>query len=212
MSDRIAVRVLQVDGQAPSAESLAKAERALAAGLLIYPTDTLYALGARIGEPLLVRLVRDAKGRPDRKPLPLVAASLAQARELCSEWPEVAERLAAAYWPGPLSLVLRATPEVPDEVTSGSGTVAVRVPALELPRALCERVGPLVSTSANRAGELPPLTCGEACDGVGEFAALALDAGPGRPLASTIVRVSAGQAELLREGAVPWNEVLGVLR
>jgi L-threonylcarbamoyladenylate synthase len=205
-------RVLQVDGQAPSLESIEEAARALEAGLLIFPTDTLYALGARITAPALVRRVREAKGRPQKNPLPLVAQDVAQARALCASWPEVADRLVGSFWPGPLTLVLPAAGTVSEEVSSGGGTVAVRVPALELTRALCARAGPLVSTSANRAGELPPLTCGEACLGVGEFATLALDAGPGRPLASTIVSLASGRAELVREGAVPWDEVLAVLR
>jgi L-threonylcarbamoyladenylate synthase len=204
--------VVEMDGHVPAPEGLEQAVQALRDGLLIFPTDTLYALGARIDAPLLVRRVREAKGRGDRKPLPLVAGDLAQARLLCAAWPELAERLAAAFWPGPLTLILPASAAVSLDVTSGSGTVAVRVPALELARALCARAGPLVSTSANRAGELPPLTCAEAVAGVGSYAALALDAGAGRPLASTIVNLTSGRAELLREGAVPWSEVLGVLR
>jgi L-threonylcarbamoyladenylate synthase len=205
-----AVRI--VDGEAPALEDIEDAVRALGAGLVIFPTDTFYALGARVGEPALVRRAREAKGRPDEKPLPLVAAEPAQARALCAGWPPLAEELAGRFWPGPLTLVLPAAPGVPREVTSGSGTVAVRVPALALARALCARSGPLVSTSANRSGEPPPLTCAEACRGVGGFAALALDGGPGRPLPSTIVSVAGGRAELLREGALPWAEVLRVLR
>jgi L-threonylcarbamoyladenylate synthase len=204
--------VLEVDGHAPSEDVVDQGVRALQAGLLIYPTDTLYALGARISDAMLLRRVRQAKGRRERQPLPLIAESLDQVRGLCAAWPELAERLAASFWPGPLTLVLAAAGAVSDEVTSGTGAVAVRVPALELARALCAQAGPLVSTSANRTGELPPLTCAEACEGVGEFAALALDAGPGRPLASTIVKVAGDRPELLREGAVPWNEVLGILR
>lgn len=210
--DRGRPRVLEVDGHAPCAESIEEAVRALRTGLVIFPTDTLYALGAPISEPALVRRIRQAKGRPEKNPLPLVARDVAQARALCASWPEEADRLVSSFWPGPLTLVLPAADTVSEEVTSGGGTVAVRVPALALPRVLCARVGPLVSTSANRSGELPPLTCGEACRSVGEFAALALDGGPGRPLASTIVSLASGRAELLREGAVSWNEVLGVLR
>jgi L-threonylcarbamoyladenylate synthase len=210
--DRHRPRVLEVDGHAPSVESIEEAVRALQTGLLIFPTDTLYALGAPISELALVRRIREAKGRPERKPLPLVALDVAQARTLCASWPEVADRLVGTFWPGPLTLVLPAAGDVSEEVTSGRGTVAVRVPALELTRALCARVGPLVSTSANRSGELPPLTCDEACRSVGEFAALALEGGPGQPLASTIVNLVSGRAELLREGAVSWDEVLGVLR
>jgi L-threonylcarbamoyladenylate synthase len=206
-------RIVAVDGRAPAIEAVDEAVRALRGGLVIFPTDTLYALGARALDAALVSRVREAKGRPEDKPLPLVAASLAQARTLCAEWPLAADRLAQRFWPGPLTLILPAAAAVPEEVTSGSGTVAVRVPALEIARALCAGAGVLVSTSANRSGETAPLTCAEACARVGSFAALALDGGPGRPLASTIVSlVSGGLPALVREGPVAWAEVLAVLR
>jgi L-threonylcarbamoyladenylate synthase len=204
-------RVVAVDGRAPSADVLEQARQALQGGLLIFPTDTLYALGAPAGQAALVRRVREAKGRDEAKPLPLVAADAAQARALCAAWPPAAARLSARFWPGPLTLVLPAAEGVPPEVTSGTGTVAVRVPALAVTRELCGRAGPLVSTSANRSGEPAPLTCAEAVAAVGPFAVLALDAGPGRPLASTIVDLTARQPRLLREGATPWAEVLAVL-
>src|SRR5204862_5432656 len=117
--------------------------------------------------------------------------------------------LVARFWPGPLTLVVAARAEVPSAVTAGTGTVAVRVPALELPRALCRGAGPLVSTSANRSGEPPPLTCAEALAEVGAAAVLALDAGPGRPLASTVVDLTVRPPRLLRAGAVPWEDVEG---
>jgi tRNA threonylcarbamoyl adenosine modification protein (Sua5/YciO/YrdC/YwlC family) len=131
---------------------------------------------------------------------------LAQARALAGEWPEAAQRLAAAFWPGPLTLVVPAAARVPVEVTSGSGTVAVRVPALELARRLAAGAGALVSTSANRSGQAPPRTCPEAVAQVGEAAALALDGGPGHPLPSTIVDVTGGEPRLLRAGAVDWDQ------
>jgi len=155
--------------------------------------------------------VRRAKGRDDGKALPLVAADLDQARALCSAWPPEAAVLAAHFWPGPLTLVLPADSAMPSQVTAGTGTVAVRVPALELTRALCRGAGPLVSTSANLSGAPAALTCLEAVAAVGAAAALALDAGPGRVVASTIVDLASGPPRLLREGAVPWEHIEGVL-
>jgi L-threonylcarbamoyladenylate synthase len=176
--------------------------------LLIYPTDTLYALGGRALDGEVGARVRGAKGRDEGKPLPLVAADVEQVLGLCAGWPEAAAQLAGRFWPGPLTLVVRAAPGVPDEVTAGAGTVAVRVPALVLARQLCQAAGPLISTSANRAGEPPPLTCGAAMAALGGAAALALDAGPGRPLASTVVDLTGGAPRLVREGAVPWADIL----
>jgi len=205
------VEVVRIDGVAPEPLSLGRAEAVLAAGgLLIYPTDTLYALGGRglLGE--VGAEVRRVKGREPDKPLPLVAADTAQVAALCPEWSGLAQALATRFWPGALTLVVRAGPAVPASVTAGTGTLAVRVPALALVRALCRSQGPLISTSANRAGEPPPRSCSEAITAVGSAVALALDAGPGSPVVSTIVDVTSPAPLLIRAGAVAWDEVRSV--
>lgn len=211
MTDRIP-EVLVVSGESPDARVLVRALALLRAGyLLIYPTDTLYAIGGRALDGAAASAVRAAKGRDEGKPLPVVAGEAAQARALAASWPAEAERLAAAFWPGPLTLVVAAADQVPEAVTAGTGTVAVRVPALGLCRQLARVAGPLVSTSANAAGQPAPLTCAEAVQAVGDRVALALDAGPGRPVASTIVDLSGGTPRLLRAGAVDWEQVRRVL-
>jgi L-threonylcarbamoyladenylate synthase len=203
--------VLTVDADDPAGSVIARAIAALREGaLLIYPTDTLYALGGLALEAGVGRKVREAKGREESKPLPLVVAGLEQARSLCACWPEAAERLAARFWPGPLSLVLAARAEVPGEVTAGTATVAVRVPGRELTRRLCSD-GPLIATSANRAGEAAPRACAEAVATVGSWAALALDGGPGRLASSTLVDLTGDRPRLLRAGSVEWNDVLATL-
>jgi L-threonylcarbamoyladenylate synthase len=205
--------VVRVSGTPKDAAIVRMAAELLATGaLIIYPTDTLYALGGRALDPAAGVAVRRAKGREEGKPLPLVAADVEQAASLCTAWPAAADLLAARFWPGPLSLVLPALPSVSAEVTAGTGRVAVRVPDLELARALCRAAGPLVSTSANRAGGTPPVTCADAVNAVGAAAALALDGGPGRSVASTLVDLTEEPARLLRAGAIPWEEVEGVLR
>jgi L-threonylcarbamoyladenylate synthase len=204
--------LVPVSGTRPDPAVVGRAVEVLGRGLLvIYPTDTLYALGGRALDPAAVVAVRRAKGREEGKPLPLVAADLEQARGLCSAWPETADALAARFWPGPLTLVLRALPSLSTEVTGGTGGVAVRVPDLDLTRALCRGAGPLVSTSANRAGGTPPLSCADALAAVGGAAALALDAGRGRSEASTLVDLTQEPVRLLRAGAVAWEEIQGVL-
>lgn len=206
------LQVIAVDADRPEAAVVEQAASLVRTGeLIIYPTDTLYALGGRALDPEASRRVRTAKGRDERQPLPLVAGDAGQARALCAAWPATAERLASRFWPGPLTLVLRARAEVPVEVTAGTETVAVRVPGATLTRRLCEAAGPLVSTSANRSGAPGPRTCAEAVAGVGAFAALALDGGPGQPRSSTIVDLSDRVPRLLREGPVPWADVLEVL-
>jgi len=204
---------VRVSGTEPDPAVVTRAVEMLAAGsLLIYPTDTLYALGGRVLDAAAGVAVRRAKGREEGKPLPLVAADLAQARELSRAWPEAADRIAARFWPGPVSLVVPAASAVPVDVTAGTGNIAVRVPDLALTRALCGQAGALVSTSANRAGGSPPVSCAEALEAVGAAAALALDAGRGRSVASTIVDLSTTPPRLLRAGIVSWEEIEGVLR
>jgi L-threonylcarbamoyladenylate synthase len=207
------VAVVAVDGARPGPGAVARAASALAAGgLLIYPTDTLYALGGRALDGAAARAVRAAKGREAGKPLPVIASDLEQARGLCARWTERAGILAGRFWPGPLTLVLPAGATVPGDLTAGSPGLAVRVPALELARALCRAVGPLISTSANRSGEPAPATCSEAVRAVGAWAALALDAGPGRPTASTVVDLTRDPPTLERPGPVAWEDVLQAIR
>jgi L-threonylcarbamoyladenylate synthase len=202
------VEILPVVAAQPDVSVVERAAAALRGGrLVIYPTDTLYALGARALDAAGAAAVRAAKGRDEGKPLPLIAGDLAQARGLATSWPESAQRLADAYWPGPLTLVLAAAATLPDEVTSGTGTIAVRVPGLALPRMLAMAAGPLISTSANVSGQPPPVTCAQAVEQVGAAAALALDGGLGYPMPSTIVDLTGGEPRLLRAGAVPWEQV-----
>lgn len=203
---------MTVDLDAPAPEALDAAVAELAANrLLIYPTETLYAIGGRALEPDAAAGVREAKGRPDGQPLPLIAADVEQARRLFEVWPDAAARLAARFWPGPLTLVLTADSEVPDEVIGGGDTVGVRVPGRELPRRLCRMAGPLIATSANRSGQPPATSCADAVAAVGSWVALALDGGTCGGAPSTIVDLSGAAPRIVREGAIAAAEVLAWL-
>ena len=207
------VRVVSLGSGAAGEEAFGLTVAALAGGeLVIFPTDTLYAIGCRARDAAAVERVRRAKGRDDRKPLPLVIADREQLAELCSRLPRLLTPLAERFWPGPLSLVVPADAAVPEAVTRATGTVAVRVPALEFVRRICERVGPVVSTSANRSGGPAPATCEAAVREVGEFAVLAVDGGEGRSTPSTVVDLTGEEPQLLRAGAVPWDAVKAALR
>ena len=206
------MEVLRLDDEAAEPGAVARAVAALdAGGILIYPTDTLYALGGRARDAAAGRKVRAAKGR-DARPLPIIASDLEQYAGLVAGPSAPARRLAEKFWPGPLTVIVACRRDVPDEITAGTGTIAVRVPALALARHLCRAAGPLISTSANLSGAAAPVTCAEAVAGVGAAAALALDAGPGRPVASTIVDLTGEIPRLVRAGAVPWTDVLAALR
>jgi L-threonylcarbamoyladenylate synthase len=201
-----------VDGSAPDEAVVARAADVLRAGeLIVYPTETLYALGGLALLAAAAHRVRLAKGRADGKPLPLIVADAEAARALCRSWPAAADTLAARFWPGPLTLVLPASGRVPVEVTAGTGTVAVRVSGLPLARALSRAVGPLVSTSANQAGEPPAVTCTEALAAVGAAVALALDGGACTGAPSTIVDLTGDHPVVLREGAVRRADLTGLL-
>jgi len=205
------VRVVPLEDASGQALELAVAALA-AGGLVILPTDTLYALGCAAQNAAAAQAVRLAKGRDERKPLPLVIADRGQLDRLCSRPPRALAALAERFWPGPLSLVVPADPRVPAAVTSGASTVAVRVPAHDFLRRVCQRVGPVVATSANRAGERPPATCADAVRGVGESAVLAVDGGEGTATPSTLVDLTSEVPRLLRAGAIPWENVTAVLR
>jgi L-threonylcarbamoyladenylate synthase len=197
---------------APAEDVLDRATAVLRLGaLLVYPTETLYAVGGLALHPEAGARVREAKGRDAAKALPLIAADLAQARALCEAWPDTAARLAERFWPGPLTLVLPAGHRVPREVTAGGDTLALRVPGRALPRRLCQAVGPLISTSANRSAEPPATGCAEALAAVGSWVDLALDGGTCAGAPSTIVDLCAEAPRVLREGAIARAIVLAAL-
>jgi L-threonylcarbamoyladenylate synthase len=180
-------------------------------GVLAYPTETFYGLGALASDAAALGRLARAKGRPDGKPLPLLAADLA-AVEAVAELSPLARHLAARFWPGPLTLVLPARAGLPDPITAGTGTVGVRIPGSDLARALSAQAGgALVSTSANLSGEPPPARVEELSRALLARIDGVLDGGPtpgGRP--STVVLVGAAGVVLARAGAVPFEEVARV--
>jgi L-threonylcarbamoyladenylate synthase len=179
-----------------------------AGGIVAYPTETFYALGALASRGDALARLASAKLRPEGKPLPLVAADLDQVRSV-AVLEGLAERLAARFWPGPLTLVLPAAANLDDAITAGSRTVAIRVAGNDLARRLASAAGgPLISTSANRAGEPPPTGPADVAPQLVARidAVLVAPACPGG-LPSTIVSVSGDRVTLLRVGAVPFWEV-----
>jgi len=173
-------------------------------GIVAYPTDTVYGLGASMGIPRAVERVFAAKRRPQDMALPLLVADAAQIAGLTSHVPPVARRLIDSFMPGALTLVLPASRTVPDIVTSGGSTVAVRIPDHLIPLALIKGIGsPLVGTSANLSGDPSPLTAAEVRSQFGEEIDAVIDNGaPCGGTESTIVDVTGETPVLLREGAV----------
>ncbi|HET7826853.1 MAG TPA: L-threonylcarbamoyladenylate synthase [Anaeromyxobacter sp.] len=182
-------------------------------GVVAYPTETFYGLGALVRDAAAVRRLAGLKGRPDGKPLPLVAGDRAQV-DAVALLDSAADRLAAAFWPGPLTLVVPARAGLPPELGAGTGTIGVRISGSEIARALALAAGAaLVSTSANPAGAPPPARPEDLDPALRARLDAVLDGGPapgGAP--STVVEVNAGVARLVRQGVVPFEEVLAALR
>ncbi|HTN53037.1 MAG TPA: L-threonylcarbamoyladenylate synthase [Anaeromyxobacter sp.] len=178
-------------------------------GIVVYPTETFYGLGAlaRAGGAL-DRLAR-AKLRPEGKPLPLLAADRAQVEEVAVLRGRAA-RLAERFWPGPLTLVLPARLGLSAAVTGGTGTVGIRIPGSEVARALAAAAGgALVSTSANPSGGPPPARVEDLDQALREAVDLVLDGGatPGG-LPSTVVEVGPEGVRVVRAGAIAVERVL----
>jgi L-threonylcarbamoyladenylate synthase len=191
----------------PDIDEAAAALRA--GGLVILPTETVYGLAADAGDARAVARVYEAKGRPAFNPLIAHVADVAMARRIAI-FDDRAERLAAAFWPGPLTLVLPIgdTAAVCDLARAGLDTVAVRAPAHPVAQALLQAFGgPLVAPSANRSGRPSPTTLADAVAETGAAAAVALDGGPCRiGLESTVVALL-DAPRLLRPGAVTRAEI-----
>jgi L-threonylcarbamoyladenylate synthase len=182
-------------------------------GLVAYPTETFYALGALARDTAAVERLARVKGRPDGKPLPLLAADRSAVEEVAL-LAGAAVRLADRFWPGPLTLVLPARPGLPPAVTAGTGSVGIRVPGSALARALAREVGSaLVSTSANLAGAPPPATAAALAPELRARLDGVLDGGatPGG-LPSTVVAVEGEGVRLVRPGPVPFEAIERALR
>ncbi len=177
--------------------------------LVAFPTETVYGLGANALDPEAVRRVYEAKGRPSTSPMIVHVASMEMARKLVASWPPAAEKLTARFWPGPLTLVLPKAACIPDVVTSGTETVALRMPDHPLTLALIREAGvPVVGPSANRFTKLSPTTAQHVRDGLGDRVDLILDGGPTRVgIESTILSLAVGPPRLLRPGMITQTAI-----
>jgi len=182
-------------------------------GLVGLPTETVYGLAADAENELAVRRIFAVKGRPSAHPLIVHLGSLGAAREWVSRLSPEAEALAAAFWPGPLTLVLPRSTRASDAVTGGQGTVAVRVPAHPVAQAvLLAFGGGLAAPSANRFGRVSPTRAEHVVADLGGEVDLVLDGGPSLVgVESTIVDLSGSAPALLRPGGVTREALEGVL-
>lgn len=193
-----------VDPADPDPSTLARAADLLRAGRLVaFPTETVYGLGAVATDEFAVKAIFAAKGRPATNPVIVHVADPGDVLSVAASWPDAAARLAAAFWPGPLTLVLPKRDDLPAVVTAGGPTVAVRCPDHPVARALLRAVGaPLAAPSANRSTELSPTRAEHVLKGLDGRIDAILDAGPCRAgLESTVVDLSDG-VRILRPGPI----------
>jgi L-threonylcarbamoyladenylate synthase len=181
-------------------------------GIVAYPTETFYGLGALASRADALARLAEAKLRPAGKPLPLIAGDMAQVLAVASLDDDVARALASRFWPGPLTLVLPCREGVAQVVAAGTRSVGVRIPADEVAATLALQAGgALVSTSANVSGEPPVTHASEISPALDAHLDAVVDGRStpgGRP--STVVQVEHGRLRLLREGAIEWREVEAV--
>ncbi len=182
--------------------------------LVAFPTETVYGLGADVTNPAAIERVFAAKGRPGNNPLIVHVSDAEMAQRCVSSWPGAAEKAAAAFWPGPLTLVLPRSDLIPSIVTGGGETVAVRAPDHPVTIALIEAFGgPVVGPSANPSGYISPTRASHVRQHFGEHDILILDGGPCRAgIESTVLDLSVnGSARILRRGVLGVEDLEPVI-
>ena len=189
-----------------SSESEARAAELLRAGeLVVFPTDTVYGLGAAVYNPKAVGRLFVAKGRPSDRPIPVLVSGVDQIARLTSHVDSRVARLIERFWPGALTVVLPAASWLPAELVRGTRTVGLRFPDNAVARSIIRQAGGAVATtSANRSDEPDARTAAEAAEALGGHVALIVDGGPapgGVP--STVITFEGDELRVLRAGAIP---------
>ncbi len=200
-------------------EEINRAAQLLRAGRLVaFPTETVYGLGANALDAEAVARIYTVKRRPLTSPLIVHIDSTEMTQSLVADWPEAAERLARLFWPGPLTLVLqklvvKKKPAIPDIVTAGLSTVAVRMPAHPIAQALIRAARvPLAAPSANRFTQLSPTTADHVRHSLGSEVDLILDGGPCQVgIESTVLSLAEAKPTLLRPGGIPRIELEAII-
>ncbi len=206
--------ILGLETAGQFAAALKRVVQLLRAGELVaLPTETVYGLAANAFDTAAVEKIFQVKGRPSHNPLIVHVNSLQLARECAAHWPEAASRLAAAFWPGPLTVVVRKSERVPDLVTAGGSTVALRWPGHPFIQAVIGEAGfPLAAPSANLSGEISPTTAAHVLRSLGSKLHLIVDAGQSQVgIESTVVDCTEDPPRILRPGIISAEQIAKAL-
>ena len=197
--------ILSTHTPALFAEAVRRAAEWLRAGEVVaLPTETVYGLAANALDPAAVTKIFQIKGRPAHNPIIVHVADLALAKSCAATWPALADKLARAFWPGPLTLVLPRSEAIPDIVTAGCGTVGVRWPSHPFIQAVIRECGfPLAAPSANRSNCLSPTTAEHVRQQLGDRLRLIVDGGPAQVgIESTVLDLASSPPRVLRPGMI----------
>jgi L-threonylcarbamoyladenylate synthase len=204
------VTVVRVNPKAPEKDVIDRAAALIRnGGIVAFPTETVYGLGGNALDAKAVKKIYDAKGRPDRNPLIVHVASLAQAHELTQKWSDEAENLAKEFWPGPMTLIFKKRPIVPDQVTAGLPTVALRMPSHPIAHALIESAEcPIAAPSANPSTYVSSTMASHVQRTLGDRIDLIIDGGASdKGIESTVIDCSQGTCMILRPGPLSLQEI-----
>lgn len=205
--------LISVDPRAPEPARIQRcAQVLLRRGLVAFPTETVYGLGALADDESAAKKIYEAKGRPSHNPLITHVGSVHAARELAPTWSDVAEALAQRFWPGPLTLVVPRATRIPRSVCGGLDAMAIRVPAHPVALALLRAVDrPIAAPSANRSNELSPTTAAHVLRGLDGRIDVVLDGGPcSVGIESTVVDLSGDHPLVLRPGTITIDELRSI--
>ncbi len=177
-------------------------------GIIAIPTDTVYGFAALIHDKDAINKLYQIKERSQNKSIAVLLGDAEQAHLAAHEFPAKAQRLAARYWPGALTIIIRKKPDLPDNLTSND-LVGLRIPDHDFTRELIRLTGPLAVTSANHSGEPPAKSVSEFADILGSHLDLIIDGGPSSGgIPSSVINCETEPAVVLREGAIPAQELL----
>lgn len=202
--------ILNIDSQRPDDSMIAEASSILrSGGVVAYPTETFYGLGADGQNEEAIKKIFLIKGRNFKNPISVIVGNVNDVRGLVDEVPEIALHLMERFWPGALTIIFKASPDISDHLTAGTGKIGIRLSSHPVATALARKLGhPITATSANFSGNNECTSADEVIQGIGDQVDAVIDGGqtPGG-LGSTIIDVTTDPPAILREGVIPKYKI-----